>query len=64
MARFKFKLRGKVNVWDAVMGTFELGTPGGCVKILTNDTQLTENLILAMATRDHVSITIGEEEEE
>ena len=59
---FKFKIIGKVNKWDALMGNFELGMPGGDVKIMTNDTQLTEHLIDAMKTRDNIAIVIGEED--
>lgn len=63
MPHFKFKIIGKVNVWNALMGTFELGMPGGDVKITTNDIQLTEHLIEAMKTRDSIAIVIREEEE-
>ena len=59
---FKFRLIGKVNKWDALMGCFTLGTPGGDVSIVTNDLQFTDHLIEAMKTRDNISITIGEDD--
>ena len=59
---FKFKIIGKVNKWDALMGRFVLGMPGGEVSITTNDIQLTEHLIEAMKTRDNIAIMIGEED--
>ena len=62
MPRFKFKLVGKVNKWDALFSSFTLGTPGGHVEIITDDTAFTDQLIEAMKTRDNIVITIGEED--
>ena len=62
MSHLKFKLIGKVNKWDALMNTFELGMPGGDVEIRTNHEFLTDHLVEAMKTRENISISFTEED--
>lgn len=51
---------GKVNVWNALINSFELGTPlNGDIEIRSTSDTLNDYLIDAMKNRKDITITIG-----
>ena len=63
MPDFTLKTGGRLNKWDVVMGAFELDTPMGTIRIITNSAVLINELVEAMKNRENVFLTIGEADE-